>query len=183
MRYLLTTPRLGLRRWQPADLDPFAAMNADPKVREFFPDLMTREQTAESISRLETHFDQYGYTFFALDELNTGKFIGFTGLKCLAGADALDLSFVPCVEIGWRLRPDAWGRGYAPEAAQACLAYAWDVMKLEKVYAYTAEHNTRSRRVMEKLGMTLSGYFDHPRIEAGHPLQRHVLYEIRPTRS
>lgn len=181
MPYLITTPRLGLRRWQPADLDPFAAMNADRAVREFFPNLMTREETAESIKRLEAHFDRHGYTFYALDVLETGEFIGFTGLKCLDGPDTLDVWFAPCVEMGWRLRREAWGRGYAPEAAQACLTYAWEELKLDKVYAYTAEHNAKSRRVMEKIGMTLSGHFDHPKIEAGHPLRRHVLYEIRPT--
>ena len=156
-------------------------MNADRAVREFFPNLMTREETAESIKRLEAHFDRYGYTFYALDMLETGEFIGFTGFKCLDGPDTSDLWFTPCVEIGWRLRPEAWGRGYAPEAAHACLTYAWETLELEKVYAYTAEHNAKSRRVMEKLGMTPSGYFDHPKIEAGHPLRRHVLYEIHPT--
>lgn len=177
MPYLLTTPRLGLRRWQPADLGPFAEMNADPAVREFFPNLMTREQTAESIRRIETHFDQHGYGFYALDVLETGEFIGFTGLVYL---DSFEAWFVPCVEIGWRLRRDAWGRGYAPEAAQACLTYAWNILKLPRVYAYTAESNAKSRRVMQKIGMTLSGQFDHPTIEAGHPLQRHVVYEIYP---
>jgi len=180
MPYLLTTPRLGLRCWQPADLDPFAAMNADPAVREFFPNLMTREETAENIGRQEAHFNQHGYGFYAIDELATSKFIGFTGLKCLDGPDTSDLWFTPCVEIGWRLRREAWGRGYAPEAAQACLIYALEALKLDKVYAYTAEHNAKSRRVMEKIGMTLSGHFDHPLVEAGHPLRRHVLYEIRP---
>ena len=183
MPYLLTTPRLGLRRWQPADLDPFAAMNADQAVREYFPNLMTREETAASIKRLEAHFDQHGYGFYAMDELATRKFVGFTGLKYLDGLDNFDAWFTPCVEIGWRLRRETWGRGYAPEAAQACLTYAWEVLKLDKVYAYTAEHNAKSRRVMEKIGMTFSGHFDHPQLEAGHPLQRHALYEIRPTTS
>ncbi|HEV2480617.1 MAG TPA: GNAT family N-acetyltransferase [Puia sp.] len=178
MPYLLTTPRLGLRRWQPADLGPFAQLNADAAVREFFPTVMTRAQTAESITRLETHFDQYGYGFYALDVLDTREFIGFTGLQRL---DSFEAWFVPCVEIGWRLRREAWGRGYAPEAAQICLEYAWNELKLDKLYAYTAEHNAKSRRVMQKIGMTMAGHFDHPKIAAGHPLQRHVVYEIQPT--
>jgi RimJ/RimL family protein N-acetyltransferase len=176
MTYLLTTPRLGLRRWQPSDLDPCAQMNADPAVREFFySGLMTRDQTIELIRRLETHFDEYGYGFYAVDALDTGEFMGFTGLSHPTGFDAW---FLPCVEIGWRLRREAWGRGYATEAAQACLAYAWDVLGLEKVYAYTARGNLRSQRVMHKIGMTLAGDFDYPKAEAGHPLQHQVVYEI-----
>jgi RimJ/RimL family protein N-acetyltransferase len=173
-QYLLRTPRLGLRRWKAADLEPCAAMNADPAVREFFPSgLMTREQSAEMIGRLEEHFDQYGYGFYALDVLDTGEFIGFTGLSHPTGLDAW---FVPCVEIGWRLRREAWGRGYATEAALVCLRHGWEVLGLQKIYAYTAMLNVRSARVMQKIGMTLAGEFDHPKIESGHPLQRHVVY-------
>jgi RimJ/RimL family protein N-acetyltransferase len=174
--YLLKTSRLGLRRWQAADLEPCAQMNADPAVREFFPSgLMTREQTAEMIRRLEDHFDQYGYGFYALDVLDTGEFIGFTGLSHPTGFEAW---FVPCVEIGWRLRREAWGRGYATEAALACLQHGWGALDLGKIYAYTAGLNVRSERVMQKIGMTLAGEFDHPKIESGHPLRRHVVYVV-----
>ena len=178
MPYLLTTPRLGLRRWLPADIDPWAEMNADPVVREFFPSVMTRAQSAEAIRRLEAHFDQYGYGFYAMDVLDTGEFIGFTGLSHPSGFEAW---FLPCVEIGWRLRREAWGHGYATEAAQACLSHACHTLKLDKVYAYTTEQNLRSRRVMQKIGMTPAGEFDHPNIERGHPLRRHVVYKFNCT--
>jgi RimJ/RimL family protein N-acetyltransferase len=174
--YLLRTPRLGLRRWSPADLEPCAQMNADPAVREFFPSgLMTRDQTAEMIRRLEEHFDQYGYGFYALDVLDTGEFIGFAGLSHPTGFEAW---FVPCMEIGWRLRREAWGHGYATEAARACLQHGWKALGLEKIYAYTAELNVRSQRVMDKIGMVRAGEFDHPKIGDGHPLRRHLVYEV-----
>ena len=175
-QYLLRTPRLGLRRWKDSDLEPCARMNADPAVREFFPGgLMTREQTAEMIRRLEGHFDEHGYGFYALDELDTGEFIGFTGLSHPTGFEAW---FLPCVEIGWRLRHEAWGRGYATEAALACLRHGWGALDLGKIYAYTAGLNVRSQRVMQKIGMMLAGEFDHPNIESGHPLRRHVVYAV-----
>ena len=175
MEYLITTPRLGLRRWQPKDLDPFAEMNADPAVREFFPNVMTREESAASMSRIENQFDKYGYGWYAVDLLATGEFIGFVGMSNPSGWDAW---FMPCVEIGWRLTRKAWGHGYATEAAKACLDYAWNVLHLDKVYAYTAALNLRSQKVMDKIGMKMAGKFDHPKLEAGHPLQPHVVYEI-----
>ena len=105
--YKLTTPRLGLRRWLPSDLEPFAQMNQDPAVREFFPGLLTYDETKEMVESLEHHFDQYGYGFYAMDLLETGEFLGFTGLS----HPSLDAWFTPCVEIGWRLKKEAWNRG------------------------------------------------------------------------
>ncbi len=170
----MTTPRLGLRRWIARDLEPFAAMNRDPAVREFFPNLQTYEESVASVERWERHFDEHGFTFYAMDLLESGEFIGFTGIVHAPLASW----FTPCVEIGWRLRREAWGRGYATEAASACLGYAWDELALEKIYAYTAALNTRSERVMQKIGMSLAGEFDHPKIEPWHPLRRHLVYAI-----
>ena len=172
--YNLTTPRLGLRRWLPSDLEPFAQMNQDPAVREFFPGLLTYDETKEMVESLEHHFDQYGYGFYAMDLLETGEFLGFTGLS----HPSLDAWFTPCVEIGWRLKKEAWNRGYATEAALACLRHGWDVLGLSKIYAYTAVLNLRSERVMQKIGMRKAGGFEHPKIAPGHPLRLHVVYEI-----
>ena len=172
--YNLTTPRLGLRRWLPSDLEPFAQMNQDPAVREFFPGLLTYDETKEMVESLERHFDQHSYGFYAMDLLETGEFLGFTGLS----HPSMDAWFTPCVEIGWRLKKEAWNRGYATEAALACLRHGWDVLGLSKIYAYTAVLNVRSERVMQKIGMRKAGGFEHPKIAPGHPLRLHVVYEI-----
>jgi RimJ/RimL family protein N-acetyltransferase len=171
--YILTTPRLGFRRWAPADIQPFACMNADPAVREYFPNLMTFDESVTSVRIIERHFDEYGYGLYAVDLLSPGEFIGFTGFS----HPGFDAWFTPCVEIGWRLKQEAWGQGYATEAARACLAHGFAVLGLTKVLSFTAVLNIRSERVMQKIGMTRVGGFEHPGVAPGHVLRPHALYE------
>jgi RimJ/RimL family protein N-acetyltransferase len=173
--YIISTPRLGLRRWLPADVEPFARMNQDPVVREFFPNLMTFDESRASVRVIERHFDEYGYGLYVVDLLSTGEFIGFTGFS----HPSFDAWFVPCVEIGWRLLPEAWGQGYATEAARECLRHGFGVLGLTKVLSFTAVLNTRSERVMQKIGMTRVGEFGHPGVAQGHVLRPHVLYEMK----
>lgn len=172
--YLLTTARLGMRRWKDSDLEVFTEMNQDPEVRKYFPKLLTPVESAESIARMEAFFDEHGFTLYAVDVLATGMFIGFVGLY----RPNFEAWFAPCVEIGWRLRREAWGLGYATEAAKECLRFGFGELGLERIYSFTAAPNLRSSRVMEKIGMRLVGEFDHPRIEEGNWLRRHVLYEV-----
>ncbi|MFI6454093.1 GNAT family N-acetyltransferase [Streptosporangium amethystogenes] len=171
----LRTDRLLLRHWREPDLDPWAAMNADPEVREHFPDLLTREQSAASIVRFQTELDRRDYGWWAVEVLATGEFIGFTGL------DPADegMPFTG-VEIGWRLARSAWGHGYATEAALACLEFAFKTLELPEVVAITTTANLRSQAVMRRIGMTRdpAADFDHPNVPDG-PLRRHVLYRIR----
>ncbi|WP_433364773.1 GNAT family N-acetyltransferase [Streptosporangium sp. CA-115845] len=171
----LRTDRLLLRHWRDSDLDPWAAMNADPEVREHFPDLLTREQSAASIARFQDGLDRRGYGWWAVEVLATGEFIGFTGL------DPADegMPFTG-VEIGWRLTRSAWGHGYATEAALACLDFGFKTLGLPEVVAITTTTNLRSQAVMRRIGMTRApaADFDHPNVPDG-PLRRHVLYRIR----
>jgi len=148
-------------------------MNQDPDVMRFFPDLLTSGQTASSFVRMKKHYSEHGYTFFAVDLLDTSAFIGFTGLY----NTRFTAHFTPCVEIGWRLMKEYWGFGYATEAAATCLDYAFDVLKLKEVYAYTPMSNLPSERVMQKIGMTRVGTFKHPMIP-DNPLEEHLLYRI-----
>ena len=171
--YLLRTPRLGLRRWRPADMDPFVRMNQDQEVMEYFPRLWTPAESAALVDRIEAHFEEYGYGLYATDRLDSGDFIGFVGLS----RPTFEAWFTPCVEIGWRLRRDAWGLGFATEAARAVLHYGMEEAGLEKILSFTAIVNGRSERVMQKIGMTRIGEFDHPRIEDGSWVRRHVVYE------
>ena len=128
------------------------------------------------LGRIQAHFDEHGFGLWATEVTDTGRFIGFVGLA----APTWKASFTPCVEIGWRLAREAWGRGYAPEAARECLRFAFLELQLDEVLSFTVPANHKSRRVMEKLGMTHcpEDDFDHPLIARGHALRRHVLYRL-----
>ena len=173
--YYLQTERLLLRGWENEDIDPFSALNADESVMEFFPEVRSRAETKKAIARFSNHFDKHNFGFFAAEELETGRFIGFIGLSNVG----YETDFTPCVEIGWRLAVEHWGKGYATEGARACLEFGFQFLNLNKVYSFTPILNTRSENVMRKLGMKKVGVFEHPRIETGHHLREHVLYQIQ----
>jgi RimJ/RimL family protein N-acetyltransferase len=168
------TPRLILRSWLPSDYEPYIAMNQDPEVMEFFPSLLTAEQSTEHIQSFIEKITGYGYGFFAAERKDNGQFIGFTGLS----RPGFEAAFTPCVEIGWRLSRENWGRGFATEAAKACLKFGFEDLGLDKIYSFTSVHNKRSEHVMEKIGMKKAGYFDHPRVPEGYFLRKHVLYNV-----
>ncbi len=176
----LLTPRLLLRHWHPDDREPFAAMNADPEVMEHFPALMSRAESDTLAERAEAELTSAGYGLWVLDERATGRFLGFTGLHRVT----FEAPFVTgaTVEIGWRLRRGAWGRGYAQEAARAALDVAFGAAGLPEIVSFTATANLRSIHVMERIGMAHdpADDFDHPRLPPGHRLRRHVLYRVRP---
>ena len=174
---VISTARLRLRRWLPTDLEPFAAMNADPRVAEFLPTPLSREGSDALVARVEAHHDQHGFGLWAVEIPGVTPFAGFIGLS----THRFEAHFQPCVEIGWRLSPDTWGKGYATEGARAALDYGFRAVGLREILSWTVPANVRSRRVMEKLGMTRDPKddFDHPLLPEGHPLRRHVLYRIR----
>ncbi len=170
----LLTPRLELRRWRPADRAPFIHLNADPRVMEYFPALLTPAESTEMMARIEDHFLRYGFGLWAAELRETGEFTGFIGLNM----PTFEAHFTPCVEIGWRLAPQFWGLGLATEGAHAVLRHAFTDLALPEIVAFTVPANRRSRRVMEKLAMTHNPAddFNHPRLPEDHPLRRHVLY-------
>ncbi len=172
----LRTERLVLRRWRPEDRAPFAALNADPVVMEHFPAPLTTADSDAFVDRIEAAFEQHGWGLWAVEVPGAADCIGFIGLA-IPGFDA---SFTPCVEVGWRLAKEAWGRGYAPEGAHEVLRFAFEDLALDKVLSFTAVGNAKSRRVMEKLGLRHdpADDFDHPKLPAGSPIRRHVLYRI-----
>jgi RimJ/RimL family protein N-acetyltransferase len=178
----LKTDRLLLRRWRPSDRGPFAAMNADPRVMEHFPAPLPREESAAAAERIARHFDGHGFGLWAIEVPNVVPFAGFVGLS----VPAFTAPFTPCVEVGWRLVHGCWGRGYATEGARAALTFGFETLGLDEIVSFTTSTNTRSIRVMERLGMThdASDDFDHPNLPPDHPLRRHVLYRLRrPARS
>jgi RimJ/RimL family protein N-acetyltransferase len=172
----LKTERLILREWNEADREPFAQMNADSRVMEYLGETMSRQQSDAVAGRIEAHFRAHGFGLCAADLAESGEFIGFIGLA----VPAFEAAFTPCVEIGWRLAAEYWGAGLATEGAREIVRYAFEELGLPELVSLTAIGNERSRRVMAKVGMTHNAAenFYHPRIPAGDPLRRHVLYRL-----
>lgn len=172
----LRTDRLRLRRWLPADQAAFASMNADPRVVEHLPAALSRGESDALAARIEAHFDQHGFGLWAVEIPDVTPFAGFVGLS----VPRFETRFTPCVEIGWRFAAQHWGCGYATEGARAALAFGVEELQLDQIVSFTVPGNVRSRRVMERIGMTHepADDFDHPALPEGHPLRRHVLYRI-----
>jgi len=163
-----------MRPWTDADREPFAAMNADPEVMEYFPSTLTRAASDALADRAQAGLDENGWGLWALEV--EGRFAGFTGLARPRWDPSL-------VEVGWRLPRWAWGHGYATEAAREALAVGFDEVGLTEIVSFTAVTNARSQAVMRRLGMTRdpADDFDYPTVAEGHPLRRSVLYRIRST--
>lgn len=168
------TERLRLRQWKTADREPFAALNADPRVMEFFPSLLTRAESDAMADRCEALIRERGWGFWAAETKDAGEFIGFVGLH----TPSASLPFSPCVEIGWRLAFEHWGKGLASEASRGALRVAFQSLDLKEIVSFTAVGNHRSRAVMERLGMRESGTFDHPQVPEDSPLRVHSLYRL-----
>ena len=172
----LTTARLRLRAWAERDLAPFAALNADPRVMEFFPAPLSAAESDALVGHVREHFARHGYGFWAVQAPGVADFIGFVGLA----VPTFQARFTPCVEIAWRLAYDYWGRGYSSEAAVAVVDFAFASLGLDEIVSFTVPDNLRSRRVMGRLGMRRSPEddFEHPALPEGHPLRAHVLYRL-----
>jgi ribosomal-protein-alanine N-acetyltransferase len=173
----IRTERLRIRPWRDDDFEPYAAMNADPRVMEFFPGVVSRDESRVRMARGHARLAERGYGLWPVEVPGGPSFIGMVGLT----DPDFQAPFMPAVEIGWRLAAAHWGRGYATEAARAVLAYGFEQLGLPEIVSFTTVANARSRRVMEKLGMRHSPDDDflHPQIAEGHPIRPHVLYRLR----
>jgi RimJ/RimL family protein N-acetyltransferase len=174
---VLETERLILREWCDSDRQPFSRINADPRVMEFLPAPLSPQESDRFVERIERHIQDHGFGLSAVELRQDHSFIGYIGLA----VPSFKARFTPCVEIGWRLSADHWGRGLATEGAREVIRCAFEILKLDALVSFTVPANLRSRRVMEKLGMTRdpADDFDHPNLPQGHPLRRHVLYRLR----
>jgi ribosomal-protein-alanine N-acetyltransferase len=174
----LETDRLLLRSWRDEDLEPFAALNADPIVMEHFPSPLSRRESDQFANRIRDELDERGWGLWAVEVRETASFAGFVGLAPVTFV----APFTPAVEIGWRLARDLWGQGFAPEAASAVAAHAFERIGLAEIVSFTSTTNVASQRVMQKIGMRRDpdDDFDHPRLPPGHRLRRHVLYRLTP---
>ena len=169
------TDRLRLRQWCAADREPFAALNADPKVMEFYPAPLGRAESDAMANRCQALIAERGWGFWAVETKDTQEFIGFVGLH----TPLPELPFSPCVEVGWRLAAKHWGKGLATEAARGALRISFERLGLPEIVSFTSVGNIRSRAVMERLGMRQAEEtFEHPAIPVGCALRKHCLYRL-----
>jgi len=170
----IRTERLIMRRWRDSDREPFAELNGDAETMRFFPSTLDRAASDAFVELIETRFAQQGYGLWALEVTDSGRFIGYTGLNPMPegvpGAGGM--------EVGWRLRRDAWHHGYATEAARAALGIAFNGAGFDEIWSMTAILNEPSQAVMQRIGMTRYGFFEHPRVPEGSSVRPHVVYRI-----
>ncbi|RYH65596.1 MAG: N-acetyltransferase [Alcaligenaceae bacterium] len=175
----LRTCRLLLRQWRASDLEPFAILNADPEVMQYFPATLSREASDGMAHRCEELNEQRGWGFWAAEELATGEFVGFVGLHTRAA----ELPCSPCVEVGWRLLKSHWGKGLATEGAAASLSFAFETLNLTELVSFTSINNHRSEAVMQRLKMKRdAATFAHPSLPHDHWLSEHCLYRLSAPR-
>ena len=187
---IIKTERLILRPWKETDLEPFADLNADPRVMEYFPYPFSKKQSYDIAEFIKLHMETKGWGIWAVSVPEIADFIGFIGLYNV-DPSTFPAPFAPAIAIGYRLAFNHWGKGYATEGAKAVLAYGFNSLKLKEIVAFTAKINIKSRRIMEKIGMTYDPKddFDYPQLppnhppnyftfSGDHPLKRHVVYRI-----
>ncbi len=174
----IETSRLRLRDWEEADLKPFIELNADEKVMTYFPKTLSTEETKVFYKTIVSEFEEYGFGLYAVELKESKEFIGFIGFH----RATIEVDFTPCIEIGWRLKKEAWGKGYATEGAKACLNYGFNLLNFNNVYSFTADVNDPSKNVMRKIGMQFIKTFNHPKIETSSSLNKHGLFHINQDR-
>ncbi len=174
-KYIFKSERLGFRNWTINDFEELVKLNSDPEVMEYFPSILSENETKDFLNRLIKHYDDNGYTYYATEVLETGELIGFIGLAY----QTYKTEFSPATDIGWRLKKSAWGKGYATEGAKRCLKYAFNELKINKIFAICTIGNSKSENVMNKIGMTKKGEFDHPELINYPKYQRCLWYEIK----
>ncbi|MCG7410832.1 GNAT family N-acetyltransferase [Paenibacillus sp. ACRRX] len=172
----IDTSRLILRDWEGRDVEPFCRLNADEKVMTYFPKTLTTNETNEFYHTIISEFEACGFGLYAVESKQDKAFIGFIGFH----RATFDADFTPCIEIGWRLKKEAWGQGLATEGAAACLKYGFNELGFSDVYSFTADVNQPSKNVMKKIGMRYLKTFNHPRVESASPLCKHVLFHANP---
>mgnify|MGYP001251749261 CR=1 FL=1 len=175
--YLFQSKRLGFRIWKPEDLLPFSKMNQDQEVMRHFPKTLTESESQDFIDRMDEMYSRLGFCYFAVDEIESGQFIGFIGLaeKNFAEHDGL------FVDIGWRLASEFWNKGYATEGAKKVLAYAKNVLQLQEIIAIAPQTNQNSINVMEKIGMMYIRNFKFDVLKDYPTLVNGVWYSIQLT--
>ena len=168
------TERLAFRDWKESDLNEFRIMNKDSRVMKYFTKMLTEEETDSFYNIIQDEFSKYGYGLYAVETKHNNEFIGFIGFHWAN----FNSKFTPCIEIGWRLKYDAWGNGFATEGAKECIKYGFGTLGFNKIYSFTSKVNHQSEKLMKKIGMEKVMEFEHPNIIEGSLLRTHILYTV-----
>ncbi len=174
MDCIFESERLCFRLWNENDKKIFGDMNADPAVMKYFPKVLNEEESGRFYEIIRDGLNKNKYGLWAVELKTGGRFIGFIGFN----NTTFKSDFTPCIEIGWRLKKEFWGRGYASEGGKAALEYGINKLGFEEVYSFTSKINGRSEKVMRRIGMIKIGFFQHPNIPEGNKLREHVLYRL-----
>jgi len=172
----IRTDRLILRNWEERDRALFHRINSDERVMEFFPFRRSRAEADAKLDEFRAGIERDGFGWTAAEIAASGACIGFVGLH---RTDHVPVLPAGGVEIGWRLAPEFWGKGYVSEAARAWLAFGFETLGLGEIVSFAVSDNARSTAVMERIGMRRDPArdFDHPGVPGTHPhLRRHVFY-------
>lgn len=170
----IETERLILRSWRMTDRAVFAEINSNNKVMRYFPKPLSIDESNGFVDRINSEFEETGFGLYAVEIKETGEFIGYLGFHRFA----FDVPFSPRWEIGWRISDKFWNKGYATEAAMACIKYAQEKKLCNRLYSFTAVPNIASENVMKRIGMSFEGLFMHPALAEGHWLKEHKLYSL-----
>lgn len=173
-KYIFKSERLGFRNWTLQDLPELSRINADLEVMKHFPEPLNHDESTNILKKLQEQYQSYGYTYFAVEILETTEFIGFIGLA----RQEYITQFTPATDIGWRLKKEAWQKGYATEGALKCLEFGFNTIKLERIISTCTIGNKKSENIMKKIGMIKKGYFRHPKLSNYPDLEECVWYEI-----
>lgn len=175
-KYLFQSKRLGFRTWNSSDIEKMSRIDTDSQAMEFMPTIKSLQETSAFVTRMQRLFNEKGYCYFAVDVLENSQFVGFIGLA----EQTYEADFTPCVDIGWRLDPRCWDRGYATEGAKRCLSFGFEELNLREIYAISPIINIRSINVIEKIGMVKVKEFIHPQLRNNERLRDCVLYQVVP---
>lgn len=172
--YIFKSERLGFRNWIENDLKELQIMNSDAEVMEYFPKTLTKKENEELFEKLKLHYKKHSHTYYATEILANNEFIGFIGLAF----QDYKTDFTPAVDIGWRLKKSAWGKGFATEGAKKCLEFAFNELNLKNVISTCTEKNYKSENVMKKIGMEKVGEFNHPELKEYPEYEKCICYRI-----
>ena len=178
MTVYIETERLRLRDWKENDLQLFQQMNANTQVRRYFPSLLSYQRSKSDMNKMNKAINLEGIGLFAVELKETNGWLGFIGVNYITRDSKYKFDELPFYEIGWRLIPEVWGNGFATEGAEAVLQYAKE-KGISEVYAFSTVSNTPSRKVMEKIGMTIYDQFEYPELSPYHELKQCVHYHIQ----
>ncbi len=174
-QFIFTSHRLGFRNWKESDFSELHEINTDPAVMEYFPIIPSREDTIEFIKKMQKLFLELGYCYFAVERLDSFKFIGFIGLSTIN----FENNFTSNIDIGWRLKKSEWNQGFATEGAKKCIEFAFDILNLQTIVAIAPKSNWKSEIIMKKSGLSFVKFFKHPKLKVYKELEECVLYEIK----